>query len=348
MLEDIRNQDFLSLLNKSELDKTNTVFWLHSKVNVMFLVISAVIINLNTYVGDPIDCISNNKGTMMFSDNFCWIYGTSTFGGSEDEKTEKYEYYQWVALTLLAQAVFFYLPGWLWSYWEKGHIKQVVGDNGVKILDDTLVQSRERCEEISDNIAKKVLDDRGSHNKWAAKFILCEVLNFFTTISQIIFTNKFLNENFLDYGYNVIKYVIDPDNENNPMEKTFPILTSCKQHAYGSGMEVNTIDFLCVLPANIWNQKLYLFLSFWWSFLATAGAIQLTYRLLTIVSPQLRRKIESWPGQGRYWSDYSDWLFFRYVLKNSNPILRKDIRTDVSRVVKNGPTLSVQHKTDTN
>ena len=67
---------FHSILNKSKLSKTNPVFWLHSNVTVIFLVICAVIINLDNYVGEPIVCISNSN-VKMFSDNFCWIYGTS-------------------------------------------------------------------------------------------------------------------------------------------------------------------------------------------------------------------------------------------------------------------------------
>ena len=142
----------------------------------------------------------------------------------------RYEYYQWIALTLLAQAVFFYLPGWLWSYWEKGHIEEVVGDNGVKVLDDILDKSEGRCKEISEDIASKLVDNMGSHKKWAAKFIFCEVLNFCTTVLQILFTHKFLNEGFLDYGVKVFEYALDPSKEN-PMDKV-STLDNCKMTDY--------------------------------------------------------------------------------------------------------------------
>ena len=140
-----------------------------------------------------------------------------------DGREEKHEYYQWIALTLLAQAVLAYIPGWLWSYWEKGHIKEVVGDNGVKILDDILAHSRDRCEQISDEITSKVLDNVGTHRKWAAKFIFCEVLNFVITISQFLFTNYFLNGNFKSYGLDMIEYIVDEykSDTTNPMEKVY-------------------------------------------------------------------------------------------------------------------------------
>merc|ERR1719450_493188 len=128
----------------------------------------------------------------------------------------------------------------------------------------------------------------------------------------------------------MIDYVVEASEEDNPMEQTFPILTECVQYPYSYGFSNNKIELKCVLPANIWNQKLYLFLCFWWWFLAILGAFQLTFRLLTLVSRQFRNKLETWNGRKSYWSNYSDWLFYRFVLKNCNPILLKDIRANIS------------------
>lgn len=144
---------------------------------------------------------------------FCSVLDTGT--------KEKHEYYQWISLTLLVQSVCFFVPAWLWSYWEKGYIKDVVGDNGIKILDDILSKSKEHCQKISEEIGKKVVDNMGSHRHWAAKFIFCEILNFFTTVSQIHFTDYFLNGNFIKYGLKMIEYVVNDhiDDRENPMEK---------------------------------------------------------------------------------------------------------------------------------
>ena len=144
-----------------------------------------------------------------------------------DTKTkEKHEYYQWISLTLLVQSVCFFLPAWLWSYWEKGYIKDVVGDNGIKILDNILSKSEGHCKEISEKIGKKVVDNMGSHRHWAFKFIFCEILNFSTTVSQIYFTDYFLNGNFIKYGLKMIEYVVNDhiDGRENPMEKVTHII----------------------------------------------------------------------------------------------------------------------------
>ena len=71
-----------------------------------------------------------------------------------------HEYYQWVTLfmvaqvnmdtfavctavqsaTYLLQAICFYLPGWLWSHYEKGRVADVVGEKGKKKIDDILIE----------------------------------------------------------------------------------------------------------------------------------------------------------------------------------------------------------------
>ena len=141
---------------------------------------------------------------------------------ADDGKTEKHEYYQWISLTLLVQSVFFFLPAWLWSYWEKGYIKDTVANNGIKILDDMLSKSQGHCKEVSKKIGGKVVADMGTHRLWAAKFIFCEILNFSTTVTQIFFTDYFLNRKFLLYGIKMMEY--DYMDGENPMEEVTHIL----------------------------------------------------------------------------------------------------------------------------
>ena len=80
MWNEIDNDDFFSLLNKSKVQIDNISFWLHRTATVAILVLSTVILTLNNYVGDPIHCESQSHNP-KFSDTFCWIYGTKTFTG---------------------------------------------------------------------------------------------------------------------------------------------------------------------------------------------------------------------------------------------------------------------------
>ena len=72
-------------INPSRVDTCNTVFWLHSYVTVVVLVVAAVLSNLSSYVGDTIHCLSHYDSEpwttdqrKLYPQDFCWIYGTQT------------------------------------------------------------------------------------------------------------------------------------------------------------------------------------------------------------------------------------------------------------------------------
>ena len=44
------------------------------------------------------------------------------------------------AETYILQAICFYLPGWLWSHYEKGRVADIVGEKGKKKIDDILIE----------------------------------------------------------------------------------------------------------------------------------------------------------------------------------------------------------------
>ena len=234
------------MLDTSIINNSNTIFWLHNGVTVVFLVLMAVIMNLNNYVGDPIHCIKNGGiSSPEFGDNFCWVYGTSSgilkfsascitsyFVVSADRKelgscntkddNTLHDYYQWVALTLIAQAIVFYFPGWLWGQHEGRKVEDVLGkNNGVKAW-DLLGETKQSLETRAEEVAGKVVLLTGSHTTWAAVFLLCELMNLGAVVANIFFTNMFLNNNFLEYGFDVLKYVSDYNELNedcHPMEK---------------------------------------------------------------------------------------------------------------------------------
>merc|ERR1711874_875270 len=42
---------------------------------------------------------------------------------------------------------------------------------------------------------------------------------------------------------------------------------------------------------------------------------------------------ERWDGRGGYWTEYSDWLFYSFIIQNCNQILRKDIRKTITEEI---------------
>lgn len=101
--------------------------------------------------------------------------------------------------------------------------------------------------------------------------------------------NSFINENLFKYAIKVLNY----DNWSfeaffDPMTKTFPKMAKCKYYDYGASGSPNVIDHLCVLPYNIYFEKIYLFIFFWFNLLLIVNIIHLIYRLLLSFSYQLR------------------------------------------------------------
>merc|ERR1712117_863425 len=127
----------------------NWMFRLHYVASVIIFVAYSGIVTLNTYVGDPIDCIHNrdNEDWGDYLDWFCYIHGTEslkypkmgathpTVGVFEcvDEKgnevegsdcVETHAHYMWVSMVVLIQAGISYLPRYLWHSWEGGRMKK--------------------------------------------------------------------------------------------------------------------------------------------------------------------------------------------------------------------------------
>jgi len=174
------------------------------------------------------------------------------------------------------------------------------------------------------------------------KFVTCEILNFANVIGQIYFTDMFLGYQFSKYGRDVFSISQgDLNDRSDPMNEVFPKVTKCSFHKYGPSGTIQKHDALCVLPLNIINEKIYIFLYFWFVFLAAISAVWLVYRLLTILSLDTRVNViyarsDRMVGKGTIRAclqnpDHTalerlgDYLLLYLITKNVNPLIIKDI-----------------------
>lgn len=120
----------------------------------------------------------------------------------------------------------------------------------------------------------------------------------------------------------------------NPMTKVFPKLTKCTYHKFGPSGSKETRDALCVLPLNVVNEKLFIFLWFWLYVLAILSAFALLYRALVLFIPRFR--IYLLMAQARYISrtyaeviirrlSFGDYFVLYQLGKNLNPLVYKDL-----------------------
>ena len=80
----------------------------------------------------------------------------------------------------------------------------------------------------------------------------------------------------------------DPEDRVDPMSRVFPRMTKCTFYKYGGSGTLMTLDALCVLGMNILNEKIYVFLWFWFVILAGITGFNLVARIIQITCPNTR------------------------------------------------------------
>lgn len=176
--------------------------------------------------------------------------------------------------------------------------------------------------------------NRNNHTFYAFKFFFCEVLNFINVLGQIYFMDFFLGGEFTTYGTDVLAMTeLSPEEREDPMARVFPKMTKCTFHKFGPSGTVEKFDGLCVLPLNIINEKIYVFLWFWFIILTVVTGMQVIYRFIVLASSRLREillksrsrlsmmyKVESvCRRQG-----LGDWFLLYQLGKNIDPLIFKE------------------------
>ncbi|XP_077284729.1 innexin family member shaking B [Arctopsyche grandis] len=305
MLDVFRGLKNLIKVNYVHID--STIFRLHYSITVIILIAFSLIVTTRQYVGNPIDCIHTKDIPEDVLNTYCWIHSTYTVisafkkkvgveviqpgigssNGALDLKSDDikvYKYYQWVCFCLFFQAMLFYTPRWLWKSWEGGKIRALIMDLDVGI-----------CSEIEKKTKKKLILDYlwqnlKFNNWWAYKYYVCELMALLNVIGQMFFMNKFLGGEFMKFGLDVISYMeSDQEDRIDPMIFIFPRMVKCSFfYKYGASGELERHDSLCILPLNVVNEKIYVFLWFWFIILGSLTFLTLIYRLIIILSPRMR------------------------------------------------------------
>jgi len=340
----------------------NHIFRLHYRASVIIL-LGAIALGTSSLVGNPINCMSDSfSGDLM--NTYCWIHSTYSVNdkfngtpgvdyahpglGEDDVRGDRqgwthHKFYQWVVLVLILQAGGFYLPRLLWKTAEGGVMKLLT--TGLTDIDSFMnKETRREGVKLIANYYNITPSRRGTY---FMKFVFCELLNLVNVFVQIYFTDVFLGYQFTKYGREV--FAVSEEDLNNrvdPMHKVFPKVTKCSFSKYGPSGTIQKHDALCVLPLNIINEKIYIFLYFWFVFLAAVSCVWLIYRLLTIFSHDLRVNIIYARSDRRVAKQMissalsnpkhsgterlGDYLMLYLITKNVNPLIIKDVFEKIS------------------
>lgn len=289
------------LIDKAIID--NMIFRCHYRITSALLFVCCIIVTANNLIGDPISCINDGAVPNHVINTYCWITHTFTMPGQHgkhvgievaqsglgNDNAEKtyHSYYQWVPFVLFFQGVCFYVPHWIWKNWEEGKVGMISqGMRGMFTLSVTERASRQR------RLIDYIVASMRTHNSYSFGYFLCEILNFVNVIANIIFVDKFLGGTFLTYGTDVLRFSnMNQENRSDPMVEVFPRMTKCIFHKYGASGSIQKHDALCVLALNILNEKIYIFLWFWFLMLAALSACAILYSALVVMMPTTREAI---------------------------------------------------------
>lgn len=141
-------------------------------------------------------------------------------------------------------------------------------------------------------LVKYLMDTLHMHNSYSFGYFFCEVLNFVNVVGNIFFLDLFLGGAFLTYGTDVIQFSnMNQEQRYDPMIEIFPRVTKCTFQKYGPSGTVQKHDALCVLALNILNEKIFIFLWFWFIALSVVSGLALLYSAAVVLLPSTRETI---------------------------------------------------------
>ena len=334
----------------------NATFRLHYQFTFGLLCLASLLQTAKQYFGDPIDCIVDGVPGSVFK-TYCWIHGTFTLPSqltgrigvdhphpgvgpypstsadrdlievTPEGDEIRHAWYQWVVFVLFFQALLCYLPHYLWKNWEGGKLSLLLQGLDEKSLEGNKDTTKER----RDNIVNYMVRSLRTHNLYVYKFVICEFLNMFNIMAQMWLMNNFFGGQFTTYGVDVITVSgQDMEKRVDPMAKVFPKMSKCTFHKYGPSGTIMNHDGLCILPINIINEKIYVFLWFWFVALALWTGIFLCFRLVTVFSKYSRYLVfcgrSETSNRGdiaivmkKFW--FGDWFILMQLCKEIHPVV---------------------------
>lgn len=263
--------------------------------------------------------------------------GVGHYNPATDDVTHK-AYYQWVPFVLFLQGAMFYFPHLLFKTWEGGKVKNIISG-----LNNLILVKKER-EEKERILATYVVESLGTHNFWAMKMLLIEFLNLLNAVGQIYFIDVFLGGEFSTYGVSALGFLeADPEKRIDPMATIFPRVTKCSFYKYGPSGTVQTHDAICVLPVNIVNEKVYVFLWFWLVLLSVLSIFSIIYHIFILITPSMTKSMlrsrsmhqHDLPLEemGKHF-ELGDWKLLYILSKNMEPLVFGEFLREVYKAIK--------------
>ncbi|XP_042899979.1 innexin shaking-B-like [Parasteatoda tepidariorum] len=327
------------------------MFRLHYRATVYILLMFCFLVSTKQYAGEPIRCSKNTQDHYSIVEIYCYITTTYTvtlalnmspaegaphpgiFPTQDETQYQYHRYYQWVGFILFIQSIAFYLPHWAWLEFEKGKISWLLQDRG-----ETKVYYNNQQYSKKDLIVEHLHSRWSVDNTYSVKYFGCEVACFVNILLQMELLDQLFDRQFYYYGIEAVNY-LRWDSQTDPFSRMFPRVTSCTYRYLGESGMVRSTSVICLLAVNVINEKIFLFLWFWFVSLGVLTFFTILFRLIVFSFPSLRvtmlrttyRNIpENDVKAVMETGNMGDFLFITLLGQNMNDILMKDVIVDFS------------------
>jgi len=288
---------------------------------VMFLLFCNIFVVTEDYYGWPIACWCPEEFTedeVEYTNNVCWIGNTyhlpfqKTIPANYEvrrNESDEIAYYQWVPLFLFLMAALNYLPRALWrinvlssglevkkmsilakhtmtaAFDERNKWLNIISDaidtwcaNINTYRGGILAPLRETCATIFPFGC-------GRHygNYYISLQIFVRFLYFLNAFGQLFLLNEFLGNKFYVFGYEIISSFLK--GEDFTISPRFPRVVLCDFNLRQL-TNVHRWTLQCVLPINVFNEKFFLFLWFWYVLLSILSLYNLLKTLASVLYPR--------------------------------------------------------------
>lgn len=306
------------------------------------LCLFTVLVTMKQYVGNPIDCWCPAQFTTAhrdYTNTVCWVSDTYHVPFDVDlpkveEPRKMISYYQWVPILLLSQAALFFVPYICWRFLNRRVgicLSSVVEaaqscqkavypetrDKSLRFLiiqvDSYLIRQKRRQRgalgRITDTLSKYCcLCGKYNGSYLTVSYACVKVFYLMNIIIQLFLLDVFLGmeETYHLYGIRVLTNLFSGSDWN--LSERFPRVTLC-DFEIRQQTNVHRYTVQCVLPINLFNEKIFLFIWFWYLGLAICTLASFMYwaSQLGIISLQT--------------------AYIKRQLKSVNTMTRKDTKT---------------------
>ncbi|AHY21956.1 viral innexin 2 [Diadegma semiclausum ichnovirus] len=284
----------LRCLSRQSATTDSTFFRLNYRITVIILLASACLMIVQEIFQGPMKCTFKDYP----EDNFDRYCSTKSFFSLRRKVTTLEnvssvkcsprpagvslsiaDKHQLGFITLLLQAILFYIPRFLWN-WIEGRKMEMLATE--LITSTRCIGCSERNENPLDSYFRKHFR---AGDKYANRYTLCEFSSLFNICIQMALLDMFIGYRFAIETM----FTKQPTDDTDMPGQLVSITTQCSFAGPSDGPgNPGNIKGSCRLSQNSINEPIHYFLCFWMYVLAVYGLLVALYRIATCMSSSLR------------------------------------------------------------